>query len=202
MTPSRFYQPLILRIVHVSSAIVAILAIVSSFLVYNTFDGRIIRLSLPKINDIIGIHGTFGLTFLLIFPTLAIYSFFAGEKLLINTNSLQQLTKFGKPAWWYSLHRISNTLMLFAATWSLISGRMMKEEWLPTGELDHFWYYCHLSGWLVLVICLLLHLATILKVGGVPLIVSMVSWQFTPEDSPNLWQQKIKELLAKFKNRR
>jgi hypothetical protein len=202
MSSPRWYQPLIFRIIHGCSAAIAILAIVSSFLVYNTFDGRIVRLSLPRINDIIGIHGTFGLTFLLVFPLLAIYSFYAGEKLLAQTNSWRQLSKFDRPVWWYSLHRISNTLMLLAATWSLISGRMMKEEWLPNRELDHFWYYCHLSGWLILVVCLLLHLLTIIKVGGIPLILSILSWQYTPEDSPSLWRNKLGNFISNLKNKR
>jgi hypothetical protein len=201
MASPRFYQPLLLRIIHGLSAIIALLAIVTAFLVYNTFDGRLLRLPLPRIDDIIGIHGTFGLTFLLIFPLLAIYSFYAGEKLLVQSNSWSYLTKANRRVRWYSWHRLVNTLMLIAATWALISGRMMKEEWLPTGELDHLWYYGHVSAWLLLVICLSLHLWTIVKVGGIPLIVSIFSWRFQPEDSPRLWWQKINSWLMQLRHK-
>jgi hypothetical protein len=30
--------------------------------------------------------------------------------------------------------------MLFAATLAVVTGRMMKEEWLPAGEVHHSWY--------------------------------------------------------------
>lgn len=191
----RPYQPLLLRILHNLSAAIAILAIITSFLVYNTYDGRLVKLPLPKINDIIGLHGTFGLTFLLLFPALAIYSFHWGQKRLVQADSFSKLGQVGKPIWWYSLHRIVNTIMLIAATWALITGRQMKEEWLPAGEINHSWYYLHLSAWVILVICLAIHLLMIIKVGGTPLILSMFEWQYVPEDSPLLWRAKIRSLF-------
>jgi Prokaryotic cytochrome b561 len=197
MSRARPYQPLLLRILHGLNAAIAILAIVTSFWVYNTYDGRLIRLPLPRINDAIGIHGTFGLTFLLLFPALAIYSFHFGQKRLVQSDSLAKLKEVGKPIWWYSLHRIVNTVMLIAATWALITGRQMKEEWLPAGELNHSWYYLHLSAWAILVFCLAIHLLMAIKVGGIPLIVSMFNWQYKPEDSPRLWWQKIRSLVQR-----
>jgi hypothetical protein len=198
MNPSRPYQPLLLRILHGLSAAIAILSIITSFWVYNTYDGRFIQFPLPKINDIIGIHGTFGLTFLLFFPVLAIYSFYWGQKRLLQTNSLTKLTQVSKPVWWYSLHRIVNTLMLFAATWALITGRQMKEEWLPAGELNHLWYQLHLSAWVLLFVCLLIHILMAIKVGGSPLIISMFRWQHPPEESPRLWWQKLRSLRLRL----
>ncbi|MCU0537857.1 MAG: cytochrome b/b6 domain-containing protein [Hydrococcus sp. Prado102] len=195
MTRDRPYQPLVLRILHNLSVAIAILAIITSFLVYNTYDGRFVKLPLPQINDIIGLHGTFGLTFLLLFPALAIYSFHWGQKRLVQADSFGKLAQIGKPIWWYSLHRIVNTIMLVAATWALITGRQMKEEWLPAGEINHSWYYLHLSAWVILVICLAIHLLMIIKVGGIPLIVSMLQWQYVPEDSPLLWKNKIRSLF-------
>jgi hypothetical protein len=195
MTRDRPYQPLVLRILHGLSAAIAILAIITSFLVYNTYDGRFVKLPLPQINDIIGIHGTFGLTFLLLFPALAIYSFHWGQKRLVQADSFSKLTQVGKPIWWYSLHRIVNTIMLLAATWALITGRQMKEEWLPAGDLNRIWYYLHLSAWVTLVVCLAIHLLMSVRVGGIPLIVSMFNWQYKPEDSPRLWKAKIRSFL-------
>jgi hypothetical protein len=197
MPRSRPYQPLLLRLLHGVNALIALLAIVTSFLVYNTYDGRFGKLPLPQIEDIIGIHGTFGLTFLLVMPPLALYSFHAGQKRLVQADSFQKLTQIGKPIWWYSLHRIVNTVILLAATWALISGRMMKEEWLPAGEFNHIWYSLHLVGWVLLVSCLTIHLLMIVKVGGVPLMVSMFELKYRVEDSPSTWLEKIRSLLRR-----
>ena len=191
------YQPSSLRLLHGVNAVIALLAIITSFWVYNSFDGRLIKLPLPEINDIIGIHGTFGLTFLLLMPAFALYSFHIGHKRLVQPDSLAKLTQVGKPIWWYSLHRIVNTLMLLAATWALITGRMMKEEWLPTRELDQIWYQLHLSAWVILVLCSVIHLLMSVKVGGLPLIVSMFTFKYRPEDSPATWIQQIRSFFSR-----
>lgn len=191
------YQPSLLRFLHGVNALIALLAIITSFWVYNTFDGRLVKLPLPEINDIIGIHGTFGLAFLLMMPAFALYSFHVGHKRLVQSDSLTKLTQIGKPIWWYSLHRIVNTVMLLAATWALITGRMMKEEWLPTGELNQIWYQLHLVGWVILVICLVIHLLMSIKIGGLPLIVSMFEFKYRPEDSPATWLQQIRSFFSR-----
>lgn len=197
MPRSKPYQPLLLRLLHGASALIALLAIVTSFWVYNTYDGRFGQLPLPRIKDMIGIHGTFGLTFLIVMPAFALYSFHAGQKRLVQPDSFAKLTQVGKPIWWYSLHRIVNTVILLAATWALISGRMMKEEWLPAGEFNHIWYSLHLVGWVLLVSCLTIHLLMIVKVGGVPLMVSMFELKYRVEDSPSTWLEKIRSLLRR-----
>ncbi|ACK73511.1 conserved hypothetical protein [Gloeothece citriformis PCC 7424] len=202
MSRSQPYQPLLLRILHGFNALLIILAILTSFWVYNTYDGRLIRLPLPNIPDMIGIHGTFGLWVLIIFPFFAVYSFHRGEKRLIQADSVNKLSQVGKPIWWYSLYRIINTIMLLAATWALITGRNMKEEWLPDGKLDMMWYNLHVSAWIILVICLIVHILMGLKVGGVPLIVSMFNWKYRPSDSPKLWGQNIKTFLNKTRGTR
>jgi hypothetical protein len=145
----------------------------------------------------IGIHGTFGLTFLIVMPAFALYSFHAGQKRLVQPDSFAKLTQVGKPIWWYSLHRIVNTVMLLAATCALITGRMMKEEWLPAGELNHIWYYLHLTAWAVLVFCLAIHLLISAKVGGLRLIASTFSLGYRPQDSPASWFQKIRSSLRR-----
>lgn len=191
------YQPSLLRFLHGVNALIALLAIITSFWVYNTFDGRLVKLPLPEINDIIGIHGTFGVAFLLMMPAFALYSFHVGHKRLVQSDSLAKLTKIGKPIWWYSLHRIVNTVMLIAATWALITGRMMKEEWLPTRELDQIWYKFHLAGWVILVVGLMIHLLMSIKVGGLPLIISMFEFKYRPEDSPATWLQQIRSFFSR-----
>ncbi len=191
------YQPSLLRLLHGVNALIALFAIITAFWVYNSFDGRLIKLPLPEINDIIGIHGTFGLALLFMIPVFALYSFHIGHKRLIQPDSLAKLKQVGKPIWWYSLHRIVNTVMLLAATWALITGRMMKEEWLPTREFDHLWYQLHLAGWVILVVGLVIHLLMSVKVGGLPLIVSMFEFKYRPEDSPATWIQQIRAFFSR-----
>ncbi|MEG5172309.1 cytochrome b/b6 domain-containing protein [Microcoleus sp. B3-D7] len=196
MPPSRPYQPLLLRLLHGVNAAIALLAILSAFLVYNTYDGRFGKVPVPHIADIIGIHGTFGKMLLLgIMPAFALYSFHPGQKRLVQPDSFGKLTQLGKPIWWYSLHRIVNTLMLLALTWAIASGSMVKEEWLPAGELTQVWYYLHASGWVVLVFCLAMHLLMSAKVGGLPLLLSMFDAAYRPEDSPAAWWNKIRSLV-------
>lgn len=183
MPESRPYQPLMLRLLHGLNAAIALLAMGTAFLVYNTYDGRFGKVPVPRIADIIGIHGTFGKLLILgVMPAFALYSFHKGQKRLIQPDSLGKLTQFGKPIWWYSLHRIVNTLMLLSLTFSIASGSMVKEEWLPAGELTHIWYYLHFSGWVILVLCLAMHLLMSTKIGGLPLILSMFDFKKPKEN--------------------
>jgi len=196
MPPSKPYQPLLLRLLHGANAAIALLAILTAFMVYNTYDGRFGKVPVPPIADIIGIHGTFGKLLLFgVMPTFALYSFLAGKKRLVQPDSFGKLTQLGKPIWWYSLHRIVNTLMLLALTFAIVSGSMVKEEWLPAGDLTQVWYYLHISGWVVLVSCLLMHLLMSAKVGGLPLILSMFDVAYRREDSPAAWWRKIRSLV-------
>jgi hypothetical protein len=198
MPQSKPYQPLLLRLLHNLNALIALLAIVTSFLVYNAFDGRLLKLPLPRIPNIMGIHGTFGLLFLFVMPAFALYSFHAGEKRLVQPDSFKKLAQFGKPIWWYSLHRTVNTAMLLAATLALISGRMMKEEWLPNQEFYHIWYILHLTSWVLLVFCLAAHLLLNAKVGGANLILSMFDIHYRPQDNPAEWPNKIRSWLHRL----
>jgi hypothetical protein len=200
MTRSAPYQPLLLRILHGVSGILVIAAIITGFLVYNTFDKRFGKLPIPKIDPIQDIHGTAGLFFLLLLPAFALYSFHAGQKRLLQPDSIQKLSQFNKPIWWVSLQRLANTLMIIASILAVISGRMMKEEWLPIGELDHIWYYFHLMAWLIMVCCLAIHLLMSAKVGGAPLLLSMFSWKFRTEDSPKNWVSRLRVWWDNFPN--
>ncbi|BAZ47532.1 hypothetical protein NIES4103_01330 [Nostoc sp. NIES-4103] len=198
MSRSAPYQPLLLRILHGVSGILVIAAITTGFLVYNTFDRRFGKLPIPAIGEIQDIHGTLALCFLLVLPAFAVYSFHAGYKRLLQPDSLQNLTVFGRPSWWVSLQRIANTLMLIASVLAVISGRMMKEEWLPSGELNHIWYFFHLGAWAIMVCCLAIHLLMSSKVGGVPLLISMFSLKVRPEDSPTKWSSRFRSWLSNF----
>lgn len=192
MPQSRPYQPVLLRILHASAAILTILALITGFWVYNTYDRRWGSLSLPKLGDIQGIHGTIAVTFLLLFPFFALYSFHLGDRRLVQQQSFSQLKQIGQPVWWISIHRFANTLMLIAATFAVITGRMMKEEWLPAGEINRQWYLAHLIAWLGVFLSLALHLLLGAKVGGVPLLISMFEWKVRHEDKPHSWLRGLK----------
>lgn len=187
------YQPLLLRILHGFNGLFAISAILTAFWTYNTYDGRWGKLPLPNFPEIEGIHGTFGLWTLLLFPAFVRYAFHQGQNRLIQPDTLAMLRRVGKPIWWYTLHRIVNTGSLLALTFALFSGKMMDEKWLPQGELNHFWYYAHLVGWLILVGFIAVHLLMSAKVGGMPLLLSMLSWKFRPKDSPAHWRGHIQQ---------
>ncbi len=198
MTRSAPYQPLLLRILHSINGILVIAAIITGFLVYNTFDKRFGSIPIPKIDPIQGIHGTMGLFFLLLLPAFALYSFHAGERRLLQADSIEKLSQFNKPIWWVSLQRLANTLMLIASVFAVVSGRMMKEEWLPIGEFDHIWYYFHLIAWVMIVCCLAIHLLMSAKVGGAPLLLSMLSWKFRTQDSPKNWVSRLRGWWGNF----
>lgn len=194
--PSRPYQPLLLRMVHGLTGLLLIVAILTAYWTYDTYDGRWGRIPLPTYQEIEGLHGTFGLWTLLIFPALVIYACHRGQQRLMQPNSLRQLTQVGTPIWWYTLNRLINTVALLALAFALFSGKMMDETWLPRGELTHAWYYAHLFSWVVMVSVIALHLLINGKIGGLPLLVSMLTWQFRAEDNPGLWPAHLARWLS------
>ncbi len=195
---SQPYQPLLLRILHGTTGLFAIAAIITAFWTYDTYDGRWGRIPLPKFPEIEGIHGTFGLWTLLVFPLFVVYAFNRGQRRLIRSDSIYKLSQFGQPIWWYTLHRLINTLSIFAVTFAVFSGKMIDVKWLPQGELNHTWYYAHLISWLILVTCIALHLLMSAKVGGIPLILSMIDQRFRTQDSPALWRKHISNWRSNF----
>ncbi|MBE9176351.1 cytochrome b/b6 domain-containing protein [Synechocystis salina LEGE 06155] len=199
-TPSYPYQPFLLRILHGLTGLCLIAAILTAYWTYDTYDGRWGRIPLPSYPDIEGIHGTFGLWTLLIFPAFVIYAFHRGQRRLVQSDTLSQLTSVGKPIWWYSLNRITNTLTLLGLTFALFSGKMMGETWLPNGELHHGWYYAHLISWLVMVGAILLHLLINARVGGTPLLLSMLTLKFRDKDSPALWPSHVAQWWSQIQH--
>lgn len=191
MKPTQPYQPLLLRLLHGATGLFLIAAVVTAFWTYNTYDGRWGTLPLPAFPAIEGIHGTFGLWTLLVFPLLVVYSFQRGQRRLVQPDSWPKLAQVGKPVWWYTLSRLANTLALLAVTCALFSGKMMDETWLPQGELSHSWYSAHLLSWVGVVVAIALHVLLNAKVGGLPLLASMLSRRFRAADSPRLWPGHI-----------
>lgn len=191
ITPSRPYQPLLLRVLHGLTGLFLTAAMLTAYWTYDTYDGRWGRIPLPVYPEIEGIHGTFGLWTLLIFPAFVVYACHRGHRRLLQPDSLAQLAQIGRPIWWYSLNRLLNTLALLALTFALFSGKMMDETWLPQGELDRAWYSAHLIAWGVMAVTIALHLLINVKVGGLPLLVSMWTWQFRAQDSPARWPAQV-----------
>jgi hypothetical protein len=202
MKSSQPYQPLLLRILHGVMGLFLIAAVVSAFWTYDTYDGRWGKILLPQYQEIESVHGTFGLFTLLIFPAFAIYACHQGQRRLIQPDSLAKLAQVGKPIWWYTLSRITNTLSIVAVTFALFSGKMMDDTWLPKGELQHGWYYAHLLGWIVVVLCIALHVLMNARVGGSALLMSILNWRFRQQDNPALWYSQISAWLADWRNRR
>ncbi|MEB3288377.1 MAG: cytochrome b/b6 domain-containing protein [Leptolyngbya sp.] len=194
--PSAPYQPLLLRLLHGLTGLCLVAAILTAYWTYDTYDGRWGGLSLPKFPEIEGIHGTFGLWTLLIFPAFVVYACRPGQRRLVQPDTLQKLTQIGKPVWWYTLNRLTNTLALLALTFALFSGKMMGSDWLPAGELDHAWYYAHLMAWVLMVLATALHLLMNAKVGGAPLLLSMLTWKFREKDSPAHWPNHLRAWWA------
>lgn len=190
MSLSKPYQPLLLRILHGLTGLFLVAAMLTALWTYDTYDGRWLDLPLPTYLDVEGVHGTFGLYTLLIFPAFVVYAFHRGQKRLIRPD-LDDLIQVGKPVWWYALSRFTNVLALVALTFALFSGKMMDETWLPQGELDHAWYYAHLITWVVMLVAIALHILLNAKVGGAPLLLSMFSRHFHEIDSPELWRSHI-----------
>jgi hypothetical protein len=197
-SPSFPYQPLLLRILHGLTGLCLIAALVTAYWTYDTYDGRWGRIPLPTFPDIEGIHGTFGLWTLLIFPGFVIYAFHRGQRRLLQPDSLAKLTQIGKPIWWYTLNRLTNTIALLALTFALFSGKMMDETWLPKGNLTHSWYYAHLISWGVMLVAIALHLLINAKVGGSPLLLSMLTWRFRQQDSPKFWPNHLSQWWLDF----
>jgi hypothetical protein len=164
--------------------------------VYNAYDGRFGKLPFPELKQIIGIHAAFGkVLFLGLMPAFALYSFHIGQKRLIQSDSLAKITQLSKPIGWYSLHRTVNTIILLALTFAIFSGRMVKGKWLVVGQLTHLWYNLHLLAWVTLVLCLALHFLISVKIGGFPLILSMVDAKKRSNDtSLTDWLNKIRSL--------
>ena len=75
----------------------------------------------------------------------------------------------------------------------------MDEPWLPKGELNHARYYAHLVGWVMMVGAIALHLLMNAKVGGAPLLLSMLHWEFRDKDSPKLWSAHLSQWWSSLK---
>ncbi len=181
----RPYQPLLLRILHSANATVIFAAIISGLLIYDRFDARLIDLPLPEIDLVIPLHSRIGTAMLVVFPLLALYSFHIGQRRLLQEDTISKLSGSPRPSWWYALHRLVNTMLLIAGAITLVSGRLMEASWLPLGQLNQAWYLIHLASWVTIMLSILVHILLVIKVGGLPLVLSIVSLRTRPADWRN-----------------
>jgi cytochrome b561 len=191
------YQPLTLRLLHGVVALLVIGAWITGFLVYDSWDGRFGGLKLTlRDRSLIDIHGTFGFFLFYLFIIFAIYSLTAGRRKLIQSTTIKQLAQVGKPAWWIGLQRVTNTTMLLAAIAAVGSGKLQDENWLPNGDLNQAAYFAHLISWVLVFLGLAIHVLMSAKVGGAPLLLSMVDHSVRSDDQ---LVQKLQQWFAKTK---
>jgi hypothetical protein len=195
MSIAKPYQPLLFRLIHNLNGLLVLGALITGFWVYNTYDGRFGKLPLPPIAEIIDIHGTIAVFFFFFLPVFLLYSLRAGQHRLIQPHTMVNLSQGGQFAGQTSLSRLINTLMLFAAVFAAITGRLMREEWLPKGELNHTWYSLHLMAWFIMLLGLAAHVLALAKVGGGRLLSSLASARLRPEDHPRHWPRRLNQWI-------
>jgi hypothetical protein len=167
----RPYQPSLLRLLHGATALLVPLAWLTGLLVYSADDGRFGRLPFTLPGEWIDIHGTVGV---LVWPVALLFGLYA---LSAGRARLRQ------PA---------NALALLALGLAVGSGKLMDEDWLRDGQLQHLVYSVHLLAWLLIGLAVTLHLAAVLQRGGWPLARSMASVQVRPGDLPGNWVDQIR----------
>ena len=192
MPQSRPYQPLIFRLLHAIHGSLVFASIATGFWLYNTWDHRFGRLPLPKAEtEWLDIHHQIGE---ILSPWVAIfllYSLFAGRRRLFQSKSLKQLSNLSQPSGQYALHRCINTGLLGMLILAMISARQFGgAKILLQGEWN-LWYNLHVIAWVSLVLLVIAHLLLSLKIGGVPLVQSMIDYHIHPKDSPAQWPQRF-----------
>ncbi len=170
------YQPSLLRLVHGGTGIGVLGAWVSGVLIYSAYDGRWGKLPFQPAGDLIEWHGYLGLVLLLPAIGLALYSVSLGRQ---------------------RLGRASNAMPLIALALSLVSGVFMEGDWLEEGHLQATVYSLHLTGWFLLSLSLLVHLAGLLRRGGWPLAGSILSLAVRRGDGPGAWPSQLGSYLRR-----
>ncbi len=164
------YQPSLLRLLHGANALLLPLTWVTGLAVYSVHDGRWGRLPFPRDLAWIDIHGTFGV---ILWPLALLFTLYA---LTLGRSRLQQ------PA---------NAVALAALVLAVGSGKLMQEEWLKRGQLDHSVYAVHLLAWLGISAAVLWHGLAVVRRGGWPLARSMASLRIRSGDAPTDWPQQL-----------
>ncbi|KEF41660.1 MAG: hypothetical protein ER33_10325 [Cyanobium sp. CACIAM 14] len=173
---ARPYQPSLLRALHGATALLVPLAWLSGLLIYSRYDGRWGRLPWTPGGNWIDIHGTLGVLLWPLALLFALYAISLGRR---------------------RLHQPANAVALGALAVALISGKLMEEDWLRDGQLQHGVYGLHLLAWLAIALAVLWHLGAVLARGGLPLARSMLSLRLRQGDRPGDWPRQLLEHLRR-----
>lgn len=176
MTPVRPYQPSLLRLLHATVALLVPLAWLSGLIVYSNHDGRWGRLGWQPGGDWIDIHGSLGV---LLWPLALLFGLYA--------------ISLGR----FRLNQAANTAALLALTLAVGSGKLISEDWLRSGELDHLVYSLHLLAWLLIAAGVLWHVAAVMSKGGMALARSMFQLTVRSNDHPRHWLSQVSRWLRR-----
>ena len=175
----RPYQPSLLRLLHAGTALVAAGAWFSGLLVYLSADRRglaSIASWIPRPDgEWIDIHGTAGVVLLPVAVLLALYALTLGQ---------------------VRLRRSSNMLPLVALALAIASGKLMDEDWLREGALNHPVYIAHLTAWGLLALSMIWHLGAAMQRGGMPLLRSMFRTELQTHDRPGQWPAQVRRYIT------
>jgi hypothetical protein len=87
-----------------------------------------------------------------------------------------------------------NTTLLRAIVLAVISGRQMQGNWLVIGDYQQGVYVLRLCAWGAIVLGLILYLLMNLKIGGIPMLLSIFSLKIRPHDTPKHWFSQIQTI--------
>ncbi len=202
MSRPRPYQTLIFRSLHAGQGILALLGVLTGYWLLNTWDPQVGGLPFPAAPAaVVDLHDEIGGLFTSALWVFVVYSLWAGRRRLVQGKSLTQLTNIGKPIWWYTLHRIVNTGLLILGGLVVISGEELDDEAMVQGIFSDWAYSLHVFAWLGIVALTVLHVLLSFKVGGIPLLLSVVSVKVRPKDWPSYWPQRLWNWLFSLNTR-
>jgi hypothetical protein len=186
------YQALLLRLLHGAIAVLLITAFKTGGGIFDAYGQKIENLLLPLEarqllatpilwHQIAGCSASIGL-FL-----FALYNFQFGRNRLVQKHSLQALKTVGQPIWWYTLHRLVNTWLLIGLTLVVVAGCLFSHS-ISHGQAIGELGMLHGIAFRIIMPSVVLHLLMSLRVGGVPLLLSMFNFKHRESDQSFSWQ--------------
>lgn len=157
------YQPALLRLLHDAMVLLVPLASLTGAVVFSNHDGRWWRLPVQVPGDWIDLHGSVGVMLWPLTLLFVIYALSLGRQ---------------------RLSRAANAAALIGLVLAVGSGKLMEEDWLRSGELDHAVYHLHLLSWLLITGAVIWHVLAALQRGGLSLAASMFRLERRPSDQP------------------
>lgn len=157
------YQPALLRLLHGAMVLLVPLASLTGAVVFSNHDGRWWRLPVQVPGDWIDLHGSVGVMLWPLTLLFVIYALSLGRQ---------------------RLSRAANAAALIGLVLAVGSGKLMEEDWLRSGELDHAVYHLHLLSWLLITGAVIWHVLAALQRGGLSLAGSMFRLERRPSDQP------------------